>query len=361
MIKRTYNFSAGPASLPVEVLEEVQEELLDWQGYGFSVIESSHRNPDYVAMANEAEQDLRDLMAIPDNYRVLFSSGGASFQFASVPLNLAGKNRLVDYFHTGHWSAKAIAEARRYCDVNVVTSNSSTGFIDIPDKASWVLSDKAAYACYTPNETVHGLAFPFVPETGSVPLVADMTSSLLQEAVDVSRFGLIYAGVQKNIAPAGMTIVIVRDDLLDQAMDVCPSLLKYSVLSERDSMPNTPPTFSWYVAGRTFKWLKRQGGVAEMMRRGRIKVKKIYDVIDASDFYKNEVKSLYRSMINVPFSVHDTSLNPRFLEEAEKADIRQISGHATKGGMRASVYNAVTDEAVDVLVAFMQAFEKKYG
>lgn len=361
MIKRTYNFSAGPAALPTEVLEEVQEELLDWQGYGYSVMESSHRNPDYVAMTEETEQDLRDLMAIPDNYRVLFTSGGASFQFAGVPLNLAGKNKRVDYFHTGHWSAKAIAEARRYCDVNVVASNAASDFIDIPDKTLWSLSKNAVYACYTPNETVHGVSFPFIPDTGDVPLVADMTSSLLQEEVDVSRFGVIYAGVQKNIAPAGLTIVIIRDDLLDQAMDICPSLLNYRVIAERHSMPNTPPTFSWYVAGRTFKWLKQQGGVAEMTKRSRLKAKKLYDAIDASEFYSNSVNARYRSVINVPFSLRDESLNACFLAEAEKVGIRQIKGHVALGGMRASIYNAVSEDAVDALIMFMQTFEKKYG
>jgi len=361
VIKRTYNFSAGPAALPVEVLKAIQDELLDWQGYGYSVMESSHRNPDYIAMTEEAEQDLRDLMAIPDHYCVLFVSGGASFQFAAVPLNLAGKNKQADFFHTGHWSAKAIAEAQRYCDVNIVASNAANGYTDIPQQANWQFSDKAAFISYTPNETVHGVRFPFIPSHNNVPVVADMTSNILQEKVDVSQFGLIYAGVQKNLAPAGMTIVIVREDLLDQAMDACPSLLNYRVIGERHSMPNTPPTFSWYVAGKTFKWLKKSGGVEKMASMSACKAKKLYKAIDNSEFYSNFVEEPYRSMINIPFSLRDESMNTLFLSEAEKAHIRQIKGHVAVGGMRASLYNAVDEYAVDVLVDFMQFFEKKFG
>ncbi len=361
MLKRAYNFSAGPAALPLEVLKSVQKELLNWRGHGYSVVEASHRSPDFVELVEQAELDLRDLMNIPEHYKVLFVSGGATLQFAAVPLNLAGKNARADYFHTGHWSNKAIKEAQRYCDVNIVTSSAVNAFVDIPDKQEWCLSDDSAYVFYTPNETVHGIRFPGVPDTKNVPLVADMTSALLQEECDVNQFGVIFAGVQKNIAPAGLTLVIVREDLLDQAIDFCPSLLNYRNITAHSSMPNTPPTFSLYVAGKTFQWLKKQGGIKEMARRSQIKSSKLYQVLDESALYENNVKKPYRSIINLPFRLKDCALNDIFLSEAEKEGIRQLKGHKVLGGMRASIYNAVSEEAVDCLIDFMKSFEKKFG
>ena len=361
LVKRVYNFSAGPAALPIEVMQHIRDEFLNWDEHGYSVIESSHRHPDYIAMTEEAEKDLRELMAIPENYKVLFASGGASFQFAGIPLNFSGRNKQVDYFHTGLWSGKAIAEARRYCNVNIVATSEADNYTRISDVDTWQFSDDAAYVFYTPNETVHGLSFPFIPDTGNVPLVSDMTSNILGEEVDVSKFGMIFAGVQKNIAPSGLTIIIVRDDLLNQAMDICPSLLNYKVIDQYHSMPNTPPTFSWYVAGLVFKWVKSQGGVAAMAAVNRRKSSKLYEAVDASDLYTNGIDQQYRSCINVPFALKDNKLNSLFLSEAEQEGIQQIKGHITLGGMRASLYNAVTEEAVDVLISFMKAFECKYG
>lgn len=362
MLKRTYNFSAGPAALPIEVLKQIQDELLNWQGTGYSVMESSHRHINFIKMAEEAEQHLRDLMSIPDHYKVLFCSGGASFQFAAVPLNFTGKNKHADYFCTGLWSEKAVKEAQRYCNVNIVAkTESSVQFTGITEEKQWKFSKNAAYVYYVPNETVNGVRFPAVPNSHGAPLVADMTSCILQEAFDVNQFGLIFAGVQKNIAPAGLTIVIVRDDLMDQAMTFCPSLLNYKTIAQYDSMPNTPPTFSWYVANLTFKWLKRHGGVEAMVKQSHKKSAKLYHEIDNSDFYTNNVNSVYRSFINVPFQLSDTTLDKKFLEEAEKNGICQLKGHSSIGGVRASLYNGVSEESVDVLVEFMQMFEKKYG
>ena len=359
MSKRAYNFSAGPSALPFDVLTRIKGELFDWEKHGFSLMEMSHRHPDFIELTKKIEHDLRELMSIPSHYRVLFVSGGASFQFSGVALNLAGKNKCVDYFHTGLWSGKAIAEAHRYCDVNLVASAESTHFTAIPPEEEWKFSKNAAYVNYTPNETVHGLRFPSVPKTGKVPLVADMTSNILQECIDVNDFGVIYAGVQKNIALAGLSIVIVRDDLLNQAMDCCPSLLNYRMIDASASIPNTPPTFSWYVAGLMFEWLKKQGGVAAMEAKSRKRAEQLYMVIDHSSLYHNTVNIFYRSYINVPFQLADSTLDIRFLEEAHAANIVQLGGHATIGGMRASLYNGVEDAAVDVLIEFMRDFEKR--
>ncbi|MCY4328474.1 MAG: 3-phosphoserine/phosphohydroxythreonine transaminase [Endozoicomonadaceae bacterium] len=361
MSKRTYNFSPGPAALPVEILEQIRDELLDWKDCGYSVMESSHRDSKFIETAEEAEQNLRDIMSIPSNYKVLFCAGGASFQFAAIPLNFSGKNKNADYFCTGIWSEKAAKEAQRYCNVNIVAKTDSAQFMGIARKEQWQLSKEAAYVFYTPNETVSGIRFPTVPETHGVPLVADMTSCILQEDFDVNQFGLIFAGVQKNIAPAGMTIVIVRDDFMDQAMSFCPSLLNYKIIDEYKSMPNTPPTFSWYVANLTFQWVKKHGGVKAMEALSYKKSAKLYEVIDSTDFYSNKIHFKYRSVINVPFHLHDSTLDPLFIQEAEKNGIRQIKGHKSEGGMRASLYNGVNEEAVNALAEFMKAFEKRHG
>ena len=362
MSRRTYNFSPGPASLPLEVLKLVQKELLNWKGLGYSIMETNHRTPDFLDVAHQAEQDVRELMNISDNYKILFVSGGASFQFAAVPLNLSGKNNCVDYFHTGYWSSLAIEEAKRYCNVNIVTSSAMDQFINVPNEQEWCFSNNAAYVFYTPNETVHGIRFPSVPNVNNnVPLIADMTSCMLQEEFDVSQFGVIYAGVQKNIAPAGLTIVIIRDDLLDQALEYCPSLLNYKHLYINESIPNTPPTFSWYVAGKTFQWIKDQGGVKEMAKKSKIKSDKLYCAIDRSSLFENNVQKSYRSIINIPFRLKNELLNNLFLSEAERMDIYQLKGHKEIGGMRASLYNAISEKAVDYLIEFMELFEKRYG
>ncbi|CAM3704746.1 3-phosphoserine/phosphohydroxythreonine transaminase [Parendozoicomonas haliclonae] len=358
---RAHNFSAGPAALPQEVLEQARDELLDWQGRGVSVMEISHRSPEYMAIATEAEQDLRDLMGIPANYKVLFMQGGATSQFAMVPLNLMGAASKADYLNTGHWSIKAIKEGRRFGGVNVATSSEDQNFSTIPDRDSWQLDPDAAYVHYTPNETIGGLAFADIPDVGGVPLVADMSSNILSTPMDVSRFGLIYAGAQKNIGPAGISVVIVRDDLLGQAADACPTLMNYQNIADNDSMLNTPPTYSWYLAGLVFKWLKRQGGVEGIAQVNDRKAAKLYGAIDGSDFYSNPVDPRYRSKMNVPFKLQDDNLNAEFLSQAAEQKLLYLKGHRAVGGMRASIYNAVSEESVDALIAFMADFEKRYG
>ncbi len=358
---RAFNFCAGPAALPTEVLEQARDEMLDWQGRGISVMETSHRNPEFMAVATQAEQDLRDLLAIPDNYRVLFMQGGATAQFATVPLNLLGKRMSADYLDTGHWSSKAIKEASRYCRVNVVASSADSNYAIVPDASQWRLSSDAAYVHYTPNETIGGLAFADIPDTGDIPLVADMSSSILSEPLDISRFGLIYAGAQKNIGPAGITLVIVREDLMGFASDACPSLQNYQLVSDNDSMLNTPPTFAWYLSGLVFQWLKRQGGLSAIQALNQRKAGKLYAAIDGSDFYSNPIETAYRSIMNVPFRLADDALNSTFLSEATEAGLLNLKGHRIVGGMRASIYNAVPEAAVDALVAFMADFERRYG
>ncbi len=354
---RVYNFSAGPAMLPEEVLRQVQEELLDWHGRGMSVMEMSHRGKDFSAIAQEAEADLRALLAIPERYAVLFLQGGATSQFAMVPLNLLGEGGKADYLNTGLWSKKAIAEARRYGEVNVAASSEETGFTTIPPVETWRLSEDAAYVHYTPNETINGVEFPFIPEVRP-PLVADMSSTILSRPLEVERFGIIYAGAQKNIGPAGLVVVIVDRDILKAPHPLTPTLYRYGVHIESGSMYNTPPTFAWYVAGLVFKWLKRQGGLSAMAERNQRKAKLLYDFIDASDFYHNPVDPSCRSWMNVPFTLADPSLDKRFLEEAEKAGLSGLKGHRSVGGMRASLYNAMPVEGVEALVDFMKDFER---
>lgn len=356
-----YNFSAGPAVLPAEVLRRAQDEMLDWQGSGMSVMEMSHRGKQFMSIATQAEADLRELMAIPDNYKVLFLQGGASSQFAMVPINLLRGNSTADYTHTGAWSKKAIAEAKRFCEVNIAATSEADKFTSVPAFDSWSLNKDAAYVHYTPNETIGGVEFPFVPDCGEIPLVADMSSTILSRPIDVSRFGVIYAGAQKNIGPAGLTVVIVRDDLIGQADTKAPAMFDYKIHADNDSMYNTPPTYGWYFAGLVFQWLKEQGGLAKMAEINARKANKLYAAIDASDFYANPVQIDCRSWMNVPFTLANPDLDSEFLSEAAAAGLVTLKGHRSVGGMRASIYNAMPEAGVDALVSFMADFEKRRG
>ena len=357
---RKYNFCAGPAALPEPVLARARDELLDWHGRGLSVMEMSHRSAEFVGVAGRAEQDLRQLLGVSADYAVLFLQGGASLQFAAVPLNLLGDRRGADYVNTGQWSKKAIAEAKRYAAVNVVASSEETRFSTIPPRDTWQLGGDAAYLHYTPNETIGGVEFFWTPEV-DVPLVVDMSSTILSRPIRVEDFGVIYAGAQKNIGPAGLTLVLVRRDLLGRADPKCPAMLVWKVAAENDSMYNTPPTFALYLAGLVFDWLKQQGGLAAMEEVNRRKARKLYDAIDSSDFYANPVEPASRSLMNVPFTLADDNLDKPFLQESEAAGLLNLKGHRSVGGMRASLYNAVSEEAVDAPIAFMQDFEQRNG
>jgi len=358
---RVFNFSAGPAALPAEVLEQAQSEMLDWNGSGMSVMEMSHRGKEFMSIAEQAEADLRRLMNIPDNYKVLFLQGGASAQFAMVPLNLLRGKAGADYINTGAWSKKAIAEGRRFCDVNVAASSEASKFTTVPAQDGWALNDDAAYVHYTPNETIGGVEFHWIPETGNVPLVADMSSTILSRPVDVSRYGVIYAGAQKNIGPAGLTLVMVREDLMGSVMDGAPTMFDYQIHADADSMYNTPPTYGWYLAGLVFKWLLGKGGLEGMAEINQRKADKLYAAIDGSDFYANPVDPECRSWMNVPFTLADPELDPVFLTEAKEQGMVTLKGHRSVGGMRASIYNAMPEAGVDALVAFMSEFEKRHG
>lgn len=355
---RVYNFCAGPASLPVEVLEQARDEILDWQGKGLSIMEMSHRSSEFVAVAAEAEQDLRDLLSIPDDYAVLFLQGGASSQFSAIPLNLLKDGGVADYVNTGQWSIKAIKEAKRFGKINVVVSAEDTNFSSIPAFDTWQLSDNASYLHYTPNETIGGVEFHWVPKVDA-PLVVDMSSTILSRPINVSDYGVIYAGAQKNIGPAGLTLVIVRKDLLGNAQAITPTMLDWKVAADSDSMYNTPPTFSVYLAGLVFKWLKKQGGLAGIEAVNRRKAEKLYDYIDNSGYYANPVEVASRSWMNIPFTIPDASLEKTFVNEANAAGLLNLAGHRSVGGMRASIYNAVPEEAVDALIQFMKDFAKK--
>lgn len=361
---RLPNFCAGPATMPTTVLEHAQSELLDWQGRGLSVMEMSHRSKDYVAITEKAESKLRALMEIPDNYKVLFLQGGASLQFSAIPLNLLNGGR-GDYLTTGAWSGKAVKEAKRYealglGAVNEVATGKDSNFTDVPAQSEWNLSDDAAYFHYCANETIHGLQI-FEPPQVDAPIIADMSSCILSQPIDVSKFGMIYAGAQKNIGPAGLVIVIIREDLLNQASDWCPLLMNYTHQAEKESMSNTPATYSWYLAGLVFDWLEEQGGVEAIGKINQKKADLLYQTIDDSDFYNNPVAKQYRSIMNVPFTLADSSLDKVFLEESEAAGLLNLKGHRDVGGMRASIYNAVPLEWVQQLVDFMIAFEKKHA
>lgn len=356
---RVYNFCAGPASLPLEVLEQARDEMLDWQGTGMSVMEMSHRGKAFVGIAEQAEQDLRDLLSISDDYAVLFVQGGASQQFAAIPLNLLNGG-VADYVNTGQWSIKAIKEAKRYGNVNVVASAEDTNFSTIPAFDTWKLSDSATYLHYTANETIGGVEFFNTPKV-NVPLVTDMSSNILSRPVNVNDFGVIYAGAQKNIGPAGLTLVIVRKDLLGNAQDKIPTMLDWKVAADNASMYNTPPTYGIYLAGLVFQWLKKQGGLVEMEKRNRAKAAKLYSYIDASGYYANPVEVASRSLMNIPFTVPDASLEKAFVKQADEAGLMNLAGHRSVGGMRASIYNAVPEEAVDALISFMKDFAQKNG
>jgi len=357
---RVFNFSAGPAVLPLAVLEQARAEMTDWQGSGMSVMEVSHRGKAFVACAAQAEADLRELLAVPANYKVLFLQGGATAQFSFIPMNLAGPESVVDYVNTGAWSKKAIGEARRYCKVNVVADAADSNYTAVPAQRDWKLTSNAAYLHYTPNETIGGVEFPFLPAT-DVPLVADMSSTILSRPIDVSRFGLIYAGAQKNIGPSGICVVIVREDLIGKARAGTPTVFDYKAMADDGSMLNTPPTFGWYFAGLVFKWLKQQGGLAVMAERNRAKASKLYAAIDASGFYRNPVAPECRSWMNVPFILPRAELDKTFIVEAGKAGLVNLEGHRSVGGMRASIYNAMPAEGVDALVSFMGEFARRHG
>ncbi len=358
---RVFNFSAGPAMLPEPVLEKAREEMLDWNGTGMSVMEMSHRGKAFMSIAEAAERDLRTLMEIPDNYKVLFLQGGASAQFAMVPMNLLRGKKRVDYVNTGAWSKKAIEEARKYADVNVAASSAADGFNSVPAFETWQRSEDAAYLHYTPNETIGGVEFPWIPGTGDVPLVADMSSTILSRPVDVSRFGLIYAGAQKNIGPAGLTIVIVREDLIGETLAGTPTMFDYKVHADNDSMYNTPPTYGWYLAGLVFQWLLGLGGLKAMAQINERKARKLYDAIDGSDFYANPVDPACRSWMNVPFTLANPDLDGEFLKEAAALGLTTLKGHRSVGGMRASIYNAMPEAGVSALVDFMADFEQRKG
>jgi phosphoserine aminotransferase len=353
------NFSAGPAVLPEEVLRQAAEEMLDWHSSGMCVMEMSHRGPEFIAIAERAEVDLRDLMGIPGEYQVLFLQGGATLQFAMVPMNLLAGKPAADYVDTGEWSKKAIKEAQKFCRVNVAASAADAKYTYMPEQASWRLDPDAAYVHVCSNETIGGVELHWVPETGKVPLVTDMSSHILSRPVDVKRHGLIYAGAQKNIGPAGLTIVIVREDLLGRAPKGTPSMLDYKVHAEAQSMSNTPPTYAVYIAGLVFQWLKRQGGLAEMERRNVAKAKLLYDLLDASTFYRSPVRKADRSRMNVPFTLADPALDDAFLKGAAERAMVQLKGHRSVGGMRASIYNAMPLEGVQRLVDYMREFEAK--
>jgi len=359
---RVFNFAAGPATLPVEVLEQVRDELLDWQGSGTSVMEVSHRGKAFMGVAQESEALLRELLGVPANYRVLFLQGGATGQFAAVPLNLARADSTVDYLNTGHWSQKALREAQRYtARVNVAADEAASNYTTVPTPGALRLTPDAAYVHYTPNETIGGVEFPYIPETGSVPLVADMSSTLLSRPLAVEKFGLIYAGAQKNIGPAGLVVVIVRDDLPGKARAGTPAVWNYQAMAQEGSMLNTPATFAWYVAGLVLRWLKGQGGLAAMAAHNRAKAQLLYDTIDSSGFYSSPVAVQCRSWMNVPFTLADARLDEPFLVGARAAGLVNLAGHRSVGGLRASLYNAMPFAGVEALVAFMRDFARRHG
>jgi len=363
IVRKVYNFSAGPAMLPEEVLLEAQKEMLDWHGTGMSIMELGHRGAEFKVVADQSEADIRELMNIPDNYHVLFLAGGASVQFAMVPINLFAKKSTADYIDTGIWSKKAIAEAERYGTVNVAAKlEKKDDLMWLPPQNQWSLNPKAAYVHYTPNETIEGVEFHWVPKTGDVPLVADMSSMILSQPIDVKQYGIIYAGAQKNIGQAGINIVIIRDDLVKEHMPHAPTLYTYKIQSEHKSFYNTPPTYAWYIAGLVLAWMKKKGGVQKFYEMNKRKAHKLYSLIDNhKEFYNNPVHPDYRSIMNIPFNLNTTELNDLFLEEAKKIGLTNLKGHRLAGGIRASIYNSMPEEGVDKLVEFMKDFMKKHG
>ena len=363
-----YNFSAGPAVLPREVLQQAAAEMLDWHGSGMSVMEMSHRGKEFMSILDAAQRDFRELMAVPLNYKLLFLQGGAIAENAIVPLNLAGRKgqpATADYINTGSWSSKSIKEARRYCNVNVAASSEMSKFAQIPARDSWQLSKDPAYVHICTNETIDGVEYQFTPDvaaaTNGAPLVADMSSHILSRLVDVSQYGVIYGGAQKNIGPAGLTLVLVREDLLGSALPACPSAFNWKIVADNDSMYNTPPTYAIYIAGLVFQWLKQQGGVAAMEQRNIDKATLLYDYLDSTDFYQTKIARECRSRMNVPFFLHDDKLNEAFLNGAKEHGLLQLKGHKTVGGMRASIYNAMPIEGVRALIGYLKDFEQSYG
>ena len=356
-----YNFSAGPAVLPKEVLLTAQQEMLDWHGSGMSVMEMSHRGKEFMSIAAEAEADLRELMNIPSNYKVLFLQSGAHSQFSMIPMNLLRGKKVADYLDTGIWSKKAIDEAARYCEVNVVASSKDKNYTYAPSQDAWKLNPNAAYVHYTSNETIGGVEMFWTPKTGDVPLVCDMSSHILSRPIDVSQYGLIYAGAQKNIGPAGLTIVIVREDLIGETLAGTPTMFDYKTHADNESMYNTPPTYGIYMAGLVFKWLKAKGGLAAMEKTNIKKAGLLYDYLDQSDFYHSPIAVENRSRMNIPFTLKNSELDAAFLKQAQDNGLLQLKGHKLVGGMRASIYNAMPIEGVKALISFMQAFEKANG
>jgi phosphoserine aminotransferase len=359
---QVYNFSSGPAMLPVEVLRRAEQELTNWHGLGTSVMEISHRSKEFIAVAEAAEQDFRDLLKIPSNYKVLFCHGGARAQFAAIPGNLLGDAKSADYIDGGYWAHSAIKEAEKYCSPNAIDVKTTLdGKRALLPMREWQLNDDAAYVHFCPNETIDGIAIDEEPDFGDKVVVADLSSTIMSRPIDVSRYGVIYAGAQKNIGPAGLTLVVVREDLLGKAQRYVPSILDYKVLAENESMFNTPPTFAWYLSGLVFKWLKEKGGVAEMDKVNQAKADLLYGVIDNSSFYRNDVAAANRSRMNVPFQLADAALDKVFLDESLQAGLHALKGHRVVGGMRASIYNAMPLEGVKALTEFMIDFERRHG
>ena len=358
---RVFNFAAGPATLPLEVLERAREELTDWRGSGMSVMEVSHRSKAFIALAGELEARLRELANIPASYKVLFLQGGATAQFAGIPLNLAAADATADYVNTGSWSKKAIGEAKNFLKVHVAADEAASGYNTVPDPEAIAVTPGAAYFHYTPNETIGGVEFPYVPETGAVPLVADMSSTILSRPLEVTKFGLIYAGAQKNIGPAGLCVVIVREELIGRARAGTPGVLDYGAMAKDGSMLNTPPTFAWYIAGLVFDWVRSRGGLGALGTQNRAKAEALYQAIDSSSFYRNPVAKRCRSWMNIPFTLANPELDKRFLAEAGEAGLANLAGHRSVGGMRASLYNAMPMAGVQALIAFMKEFERRNG
>jgi phosphoserine aminotransferase len=358
---RVFNFSAGPAVLPEAVLKQAAAEMLDWHGSGMSVMEMSHRGKEFIAIAAKAEADFRTLLAVPPNYKVLFLQGGAIAENAIVPMNLLAGKTAADYVNTGEWSKKSIKEAQKYCKVNVAATAADRNFSYVPAQSTWRLDPGAAYVHVCTNETIGGVEYQWTPDTGAVPLVADMSSHILSRPVDVAKYGVIYAGAQKNMGPAGLTVVVVRDDLLDRALPITPSVFHWQEQAEAESMLNTPPTYAVYVAGLVFEWLLAQGGIAAIEQKNIAKARLLYDYLDTTGFYANPVAPADRSRMNVPFKLRDESLDGAFLKGAEALGMLQLKGHRSVGGMRASIYNAMPIEGVQALVDYMKDFERRHG
>ena len=360
-MSRVYNFSPGPSTLPEPVLEQAREELLDWQGSGMSVMEMSHRSKAFIGIAEKAEADFRELLAIPENYKVLFLQGGATGQFAAVPLNLLRGKIKAAYVCTGLWSEKAISEAKKYAEVVLAANSKEQNYTTVAPRGEWTIDPEAAYLHYTSNETIGGVEFQDIPDAGGLPLVSDQSSNILSRPLDISRFGLIYAGAQKNMGPSGISVVIVRDDLIGQAMPVTPAILDYKKQADSGSMLNTPPTYNWYLLGLVLEWLKGEGGLEAIEARNIRKAAKLYDAIDSSSFYSSPVDPAYRSRMNVPFRLANPDLEKPLLAGAKDAGLVNLEGHRSVGGLRASLYNAMPEAGVDALVAFLQEFERKQG